>query len=194
VKLEVHPVTKERWPDFETVMGERGAYAGCWCMWWRVQSRKEFEGSAADRGVRMKRAMKRVVDGGVVPGVLAYLGGEPAVWCSIAPREDFAALERSRTYRRIDDAPVWSVACFYAAKPFRGRGLGVRVLKAASEWARDQGARIVEGYPVEPAGNSAPVDLYMGTAGTFEKAGFREVARTTNGKPIMRKTMRARRS
>jgi len=194
VKVEVHPVTKERWSDFQTVMGARGAYSGCWCMWWRVRSRKEFEGSAADRSVRMKRAMKRLVDGGVVPGVLAYVGGEPAAWCSIAPREDFAALERSRTYARIHDAPVWSVVCFYAATSFRGQGLMPLVLKAASEYARDNGARVVEGYPVEPEKRMAAVDVYMGTAKAFEQAGFREVARTANGKPIMRKTMRARRA
>jgi hypothetical protein len=68
------------------------------------------------------------------------------------------------------------------------------VLKAASEYARDNGARVVEGYPVEPDKRVAAVDVYMGTAKAFEKAGFREVARTANGKPIMRKTMRARRA
>jgi GNAT superfamily N-acetyltransferase len=194
VTLEVRPVTADRWPDFERVMGPRGAYSGCWCMWWRVESRKDFDGPATERNVRLKRAMKRLVTGGVVPGVLAYVDGEPAAWCSIAPREDFAALERSRTYARIDDTPVWSVVCFYAAKDFRGDGLMAKVLRSASEWARGQGARVVEGYPVEPERKAAPVDLYMGTRGAFERAGFREVGRTTSGKPIMRRTMRARRS
>jgi GNAT superfamily N-acetyltransferase len=194
VKLEVRPVTADRWTDFERVMGPRGAYSGCWCMWWRVQSRSTFAGPAKERNVRMKRAMRRLVSSSVVPGVVAYVDGEPAVWCSIAPREDFVALERSRTYTRIDDTPVWSVVCFYAAKEFRGDGLMSKVLRSASEWAREQGARVIEGYPVEPETKATPVDLYMGTRTSFERAGFREVARTTNGKPVMRRTMRARRT
>ena len=194
MKLEVRPVTADRWADFERVMGPRGAYSGCWCMWWRVESRRSFDGPAKERNVRMKRAMKRLVTSGVVPGVLAYVDGEPAAWCSIAPRDEFAALERSRTYARIDDAPVWSVVCFYAAKEFRGDGLMTNVLRSATEWARDQGARVIEGYPVEPSAKAAPVDVYMGTRSAFERAGFREVARTGSGKPIMRRTVRARRT
>lgn len=27
------PLTICNWADFETVMGERGGSAGCWCMW-----------------------------------------------------------------------------------------------------------------------------------------------------------------
>jgi GNAT superfamily N-acetyltransferase len=194
VSLEVRPLTPERWEDFEAVMGPNGAYAGCWCMWWRVATRKQWEGSSKDRGTRMKRQMKRIVGSKTVPGVLGYVDGEPAAWCSIAPREDFGALERSRTYARIDDKPVWSVVCFYAAKPFRGKGLLPKVLRAACEYARDEGARVVEGYPVERAGKAAPVDIYMGTKDAFERAGFREVARTSNGKPIMRRAFRGKRS
>ena len=190
--LEVRPVTPERWGDFQKVMGPQGAYAGCWCMWWRVGSRKEFEGTAKERGPRLKRRMKRLVDEGTVPGVLAYVDGEPAVWCSIAPREDFSALERSRNYARIDDTPVWSVVCFYAAKPFRGQGMLAGVLREACEYARDNGARVVEGYPVDPGKKMAAVDVYMGTAETFRKAGFKEVARTKHGKPVMRNTLRAK--
>jgi GNAT superfamily N-acetyltransferase len=162
-------------------------------MWWRVSSRKEWEGTGAKRGPRMKRAMKRIVHDGTVPGVLAYVDGAPAMWCSIAPREDFAALERSRTYRRIDDRPVWSVVCFVGAKPFRGQGLLREVLRGACDYARDNGARIVEGYPTDPKKRFAPVDVYMGTKEAFRGAGFREVGRTANGKPIMRRTLRARR-
>src|SRR3989442_1653278 len=104
-------------------------------MWWRVSSRKDFEGPAGERGSRMKREMKRIVRSGVIPGVVAYVDGVPAAWCSIAPRENFAALERSRSYARLDDEPVWSVVCFHAAKPFRGRGLMPKILRAASEYA-----------------------------------------------------------
>jgi GNAT superfamily N-acetyltransferase len=194
VKLEVRPLTPDRWDDFVAVMGSNGAYAGCWCMWWRVWPRKKFGTTAGERGPKLRRAMRSVVRSGEPPGVVAYIDGEPAAWCSIAPRESYEALQRSRAYAPIDDREVWSVVCFYAAKPFRGAGLMPKLLRAASEYAFGRGARIVEGYPSDPKGKAAPVDLYMGTARTFRTAGFREVGRTTNGKPIMRKTARAKRA
>jgi len=33
---------------------------------------------------------------GITVGILAYAEGEPIAWCSIAPRETYAALERYR--------------------------------------------------------------------------------------------------
>jgi len=34
--FEAHPLTPDRWSDLEQLFGRNGAYAGCWCMWWRV--------------------------------------------------------------------------------------------------------------------------------------------------------------
>ena len=34
--VEYHTLTPDRWPDFEKLFGEKGAYGGCWCMWWRI--------------------------------------------------------------------------------------------------------------------------------------------------------------
>ncbi len=35
-RFEIHPLTPDRWDDLETLFGPRGAYVGCWCMFWRV--------------------------------------------------------------------------------------------------------------------------------------------------------------
>lgn len=181
--LVVHPVTPERWRDLETLFGEQGAYSGCWCMWWRLK-RSEFNGlTARDR----KRCMKSIVDSGEVPGLLAYANGQPVAWCSVAPRERFGSLERSRTLKRVDDRPVWSVVCFFVAEPFRGQGLMTKLLRAAVAYAGNQGAKIVEGYPVEggrmlPGGTRA----YVGIVSAFRSAGFVEVLRRSPRQPIMR--------
>lgn len=185
--LEIRPLTRERWGDFERLFGPKGAYAGCWCMWWRV-TRKEFE---RNQGEGNRRAMKRLVDGGNVPGVLAYRGGEPVAWCSVAPRETHASLERSTVLKRLDDRPVWSIVCFFVAKGERGRGLAVRVLKGAVDYARSRGARIVEAYPTAPRGKELPpVSSFMGVPSLYEKAGFRECARPSNARVIMRRHLR----
>jgi GNAT superfamily N-acetyltransferase len=88
--------------------------------------------------------MKKIVDSGEIPGILAYANGKPIGWCSVAPREGFPVLERSRILKRIDEKPVWSVVCFFVAKPFRRNGVTVKLLKAAIEYAKKHKAKISE--------------------------------------------------
>ena len=150
-------------------------------MWWRL-TRSQFYAQAGDKN---KQAMKAIVDSGQVPGLLAYVDDEPVAWCSIAPREDYASLERSRTLKRIDAKPVWSVVCFFVDRRFRRKGLMVPFLRAAVEYAREHGAKIVEGYPVEPEKRPSG-SSYMGVVSAFRQAGFVEVLRRTEHQPIMR--------
>jgi GNAT superfamily N-acetyltransferase len=183
VDLEFHPVTPDRWRDLEKFFGERGACGGCWCMYWRLK-RSEFD---QKRGAGTKRTLKKLVTSGQAPGILAYVDGEPVGWCSVGPRDDFSTLERSRVLKRVDEEPVWSVVCFFVAKPFRRKGVTVRLLQAAIEYARERGARIVEGYPIEPKkGEVPPIFAYTGLVSAFRKAGFTEVLRRTETRPIMR--------
>jgi GNAT superfamily N-acetyltransferase len=183
LNLEFHPVTPKRWTDFETLFGAKGACGGCWCMLWRL-TRKEFE---QQKGEANRQAMKTIVESGEIPGLLAYSEKQPVAWCSVAPRENFPALERSRVLKKIDDKPVWSISCFFIHKDYRKKGLSVRLLEAAVDYVKKQGGRIVEGYPVEPnKGKTADVFAWTGLASFFKKAGFVECARRSETRPIMR--------
>ncbi len=185
--LEFHPLTPDRWMDLERLFGERGACGGCWCMWWRL-SHREFE---AQKGEGNRQALRALVQAGEVPGILAYRGGQPVGWCAVAPRERFPRLARSRILRPVDEAPVWSVVCFFVAKEHRGQGVHEALLRAAAEYVRQQGGGIVEGYPVEPEeGYLPPAFAYHGLASAFRKAGFVEVARRSETRPIMRLALR----
>jgi len=74
----------------------------------------------------------------------------------------------------------------------RGRGLTVDLIEAAVSFAREHGATIVEGYPVEPDGPDAPpVFVFTGLASAFEAAGFVEVERRSPTRPIMRRELSA---
>ncbi len=182
-KLEFHPVTPKRWRDLEKLFGERGACGGCWCMCWRLK-RSQFE---KQKGAGNKKALKKIVAAGKVPGLLAYAGREPVGWCSVAPREAFPVLENSRILKRVDDQPVWSASCFFVARPYRRQGLSVKLLRAAVAYAKKKGARMVEGYPVEPKKTPMPdVFAWTGLAGAFRQAGFKEVLRRSPTRPIMR--------
>jgi len=181
--IEFYPLTVERWTDLEILFGERGACGGCWCMWWR-SPRSEFE---KQKGQANKDAFKKIVASGKVPGILAYLEGKPIAWCCVGPRNSFPALERSRILKPVDDKPVWSVVCLFVAKPFRRMGVSIQLLKAAVDFAAMNGAKIVEGYPVEPKKQSAPdAFVWTGLASAFRKVGFVEVLRRSETRPIMR--------
>lgn len=182
-ELEFAPLTEDRWSDFVALFGKRGAYGGCWCMWWRV-TRREFE---AGQGDGNREAMRSLVKSGVVSGILAYDGGKPVGWCSVAPREDYGSLNRSRVLRRVDDSPAWSIVCFFVAKSHRNQGIVRGLIRGAIDYVRDQGGTIVEAYPtVSRAGRLPPVSVYMGIPAMFEQEGFVEVARPSKSKVIMR--------
>ena len=181
-----HPVTAERWRDLETLFGVNGACGGCWCMWWRL-TRSQFTIQSEDHGQENRKALKALIDSGQVPGLLAYAEDQAVGWCAVGPRDSFSTLARSRILKRIDDQPVWSIVCFFVAKPFRRKGLTVKLLGAAIEYAREQGAQIVEGYPTEPKKASVPDPfVYTGLVSAFRKAGFVEVLRRSETRPIMR--------
>lgn len=181
--LSIHPLTHQRWDDLETLFGPRGACAGCWCMFWRL-SRSLFE---AQKGEPNRLSFKAIVASGEVPGLLAYDGAQPVGWVSVEPRSAFPALQRSRLLKPVDDQLVWSVVCFFTARGYRRKGVTVALLGAVVEYARQHGARIVEGYPVEPGQGSTPdVFVYTGLATAFRKAGFVEVVRRSAARPIMR--------
>ena len=185
-KLTFRPVTQAEWKDLEALFGPRGACAGCWCMWWRLP-RSRFN---AQKGEGNRRALKKLVAGGTVPGILAYKGERPVGWCSIGPRDDFPALDRSRVLARVDDMPVWSIVCFFVARDMRRTGVTGKLIEAAVAWARKKGARIVEAYPVEPKkGGMADVFAYTGLASAFMKAGFIEAARRSPRRAVYRFSM-----
>ena len=181
--LEFHPLTPERWADFEQLFGERGACGGCWCMWWRLQ-RSEFERM---KGEGNKEAMRRIVNSGQIPGILAFKKGEAVGWCSVAPRSHFPVLNRSRILKEVDTTPVWSVVCFFVVRSHRRQGISVELLRAAARYVEGRGGRVVEGYPVEPRKQRMPdVFVWSGLASAYRQAGFVEVARRSPTRPIMR--------
>ena len=181
--LTYFPATPDRWPDIEQLFGERGACAGCWCMFWRMK-RSEYE---RGKGAANRRAFRKIVTAGAAPGILAFDGKEPIGWCAVAPRADYQGLARSRILAPVDDRQVWSITCFFIAKTHRRKGVSVGLLRAAAAFVRKRGGRVLEGYPVEPKKGRMPDPfVWHGIASAFTKAGFSEVTRRSATRPIMR--------
>jgi GNAT superfamily N-acetyltransferase len=77
-----------------------------------------------------------------------------------------------------DLTDVWSVTCLFVHRRARRGGLTGELLAAAVDHAAARGARALEGYPVDTAGekhNSGA--LCHGTLSGFRAAGFHEVDR-----------------
>ena len=181
--LVFKPVTMVEWPDMQRLFGPNGADGGCWCMWWRIK-RSEFNRM---HGEENRRAMEAIIRSGEVPGLIAYLRNEPIGWCSVAPREAFPVLDRSPVLKRVDNQPVWSIVCFYVLQRYRHCGLTRHLIDAALDYARANGAQIVETYPVDPeTSRFDPGGAFPGTIGTFRKLGFKEVARRSKRRAVLR--------
>jgi GNAT superfamily N-acetyltransferase len=186
--VDIVSATPERWKDVVRLFGQKGACAGCWCTFWRLTQREYLEG----RGAKNRARLGRLIRSGGEPGLIACVGGEPAAWCAVAPREVYTRLARSRTLAPVDDRPVWSVTCFFVARAHRRKGLTVRLLEAACAHAAKHGARTVEGYPVEPRKGAIPdAFAYTGLVSAFREAGFVEAARRSSWQPIMRRELDA---
>jgi len=175
-------LTPDNWNDFVALFGEKGACGGCWCMYWRSKAsdynRLKGEGN--------KKAFRKIATK-TSPGIIAYAEGQPAGWCAVAPRSEYVRLEKSRVLKPVDDKPVWSIVCFFIQKEFRNKGLSKQLLSSAVDFAISNGAKIVEGYPVESKTGKMPdVFAWTGFSKTFIKAGFKEVERRSEGRPIMR--------
>ena len=184
--LTIEPLTEDRWPDLEALFGPQGAFMGCWCAYWRLRHKDFGETSAAEhKAVLHERACSDLP-----PGLLGYRDGEAVAWVSVEPRERFEALQHARVYRPVDDVPVWTVTCFFLDEAVRGEGLTAALLEGVKAHVAANGGTAVEGYPeddVDLAATGTPG--YMGLVGAFERAGFEEVDRLSNGRPVYRATV-----
>jgi GNAT superfamily N-acetyltransferase len=191
MRFEVKPLTKARWPDLIELFGRPGAsiVRGCYCMYYR----RSGDGGGVGSGEVNKRAMQSLVEGGTVPGLVGYQDGSPVAWISLGPREDYPKLKRSPVMKPVDDKPVWSIVCFFVDRRARGKGLSGRLLKAAVDYARSQGATLLEAYPVDKDEPSHPDFMWFGAQSLYGRAGFKEVARRKETRPVVRKAVRPRR-
>jgi GNAT superfamily N-acetyltransferase len=181
MKLVVRPLTPDRWRAFEDLFGRQGACNGCWCMYWRI-------GSAYHRRPRgeNRAAFRRLVKRGPPPGLLAFDGDRAVGWCQLTPRGALPWLDRSRLLRRVDDAAVWSISCFYVRRGYRRRGVTAALIAAAVKMARRAKAPALEAYPIDQAAPKSTSNLFTGVASTFSRAGFETVIRRVPHRPIMR--------
>ena len=175
--IEVRPATV--FADVATMVGPKRPDANvCWCLSYRIPSKEYLALSGPARGERVRE----LVELDPPPGVLAYdADGEVVGWAAVHPRADTTFARNRRIPHLDDDEGVWSVWCIRVRPGHRQRGISHGLLAGAVEFARDHGARAIEGYPVDNAGKKVDLTMaYVGTRSLFEKAGFEKAADTTS--------------
>lgn len=191
--ISVVPANKASWEDLQTVFGTRGQAQRCQCQRYKLRPRESFASfPAEERALRLRQQTDSGHrESGTTSGLVAYLDGEPVGWCAVEPRTAYAGLLRNnrvpwagRAQDKTDDS-VWAVTCFFTRAGFRKRGVSQALARAAVDFARERGARAVEGYPMTTK-NVILEELHVGTEGVFAEAGFTEVSRPTLRRVVMR--------
>jgi GNAT superfamily N-acetyltransferase len=193
VALSIVPANRASWEDLQTIFGTRGPASTCQCQRFKLRPRESFRSVPVEE--RASRLREQTECGHprsrTTSGLVAYLDAEPVGWCAVEPRPAYIGLVRTfrvpwdgRDEDKADDS-VWAVTCLFTRAGFRKRGISRALARAAVDFARERGARAIEGYPMTTK-NVILEELHPGTEGTFAAAGFREVSRPTLRRVVMR--------
>jgi GNAT superfamily N-acetyltransferase len=192
--ISVVPANEASWDDLQTVLGARGDPSRCQCQWFKIRD-FEWRSVAVEERAERLRAQTDCGQPGArtTSGLVAYLAGEPVGWCAVEPRTAYVRLLRTRVpwIGRAEDSAddgVWSVTCFVTRTGFRRRGVSGALARATVDFARERGARALEGYPMitQPGQEITWGELYVGSRSIFAAAGFAEVSRPTLRRVVMR--------
>jgi ribosomal protein S18 acetylase RimI-like enzyme len=188
MKLTVHPLTPERWPDLEAIFQAKGCSIArsCWCMYYRRSGKSPGPRPGETQSARSRGELQALAASEQPPGLIGYEGRTPVGWISLGPRQDFAKLERSPVMGPVDERPVWSIVCFVVPSEHRHRGVASALLAGAVAYARKRGARLLEAYPVDTSHPDAGESTWFGVKSMYDKAGFEEVARRKPARPVVR--------
>ena len=148
-------------------------------MYWRIGiifRRRPGEANKAD--------FHELVKKGPPPGILAFKDDLAVGWCQLTPRDALPWLNRTWRLSRVDEAPVWSLSCFYVRKGYRRKGVASALIYGALDYAKAAGAPALEAYPLDS--DLTPSASSTGYVSTFKRAGFKVVARRVPPRPIMR--------
>jgi GNAT superfamily N-acetyltransferase len=195
-ELAIVPANEASWEDLQAVFGPRGDPSRCFCQRFKMQPGESWASVGRDELAFRLRAQTDCghSESDTTSGLVAYLAGEPVGWCAVEPRTAYPRLLsktrvpwEGRAEDKTDDS-VWSVTCFVTRAGYRRRGVSRALARAAVRFARDRGARALEGYPMieEPDRGFMLGELHVGSRTIFADAGFTEVNRPTIRRAVMR--------
>lgn len=193
-QLTIVPASRASWADLQAVFGTADYCGRCYCQHYKTLGWHWGSLSDAERRDRLRRQTRcEDPEAQSTTGLVAYLGSEPVGWVAVEPRMAYPRLQglptvwRSRDEDKKDEG-VWSVTCFVTRKGYRKRGITYALAAATIGYARDQGARALEGYPMitQPGKEITWGELHVGSRQVFADAGFTEVSHPSPRRVVMR--------
>lgn len=194
--LTIVPANEASWEDIQAVFGTRGEAHKCQCQRYKLERGEAFKKFPVEERAHRLRTQTECghASSKTTSGLVAYLDGESVGWCAVEPRTAYPGLLRvyrvpweGRDEDKADDT-VWAVTCLLVRAGHRRRGVSYALARAAVDFARERGARALEGYPMitQPGQDIAWGELHVGSRGVFEAAGFTEVNHPTPRRVVMR--------
>lgn len=192
--ITVLPANRASCDNLQAILGERGYPAICQCQRFKLGPFDWTPATSSERAARLREETNcGVPQASTTSGLVAYLDGEPAGWCAVEPRTAYPRLPPRRVvWKKRDEDPrdesVWAVTCFVTRVGYRRRGVTYALARAAVDFARERGARAIEGYPIitEPDKEITWGELHVGSHWVFADAGFTEVHHPTLRRLVMR--------
>jgi GNAT superfamily N-acetyltransferase len=203
--VTIVPANEASCGDLQAVFGTRGYAASCQCQRFKIRGRDwDLEWTkpgpaptsfpVEERAHRLRTQTQcGHPESDTTSGLIAYLEGEPVGWCAIEPRTAYLRLRgkplvwAGRAEDKSDES-VWAVTCFITRAGYRRLGVSRALARAAVDFARQRGARALEGYPMitEPGREVTWGELHVGSRSIFVDAGFTEVTHPTLRRVVMR--------
>ena len=187
--VAIHPLTPDLWPAFEDLFGKQGACYGCWCTHFRLPPAP----GAKTTSERNKDHIRARIEAGPPPGLLAFEGEVRWAGCRSgraptcrngttragAPRR---SIRPTPPIRRSGRSPVSSFAARRAA-----RASATIWSTAGIDFARNNGARLLEACPMDQSKDSRSIGLFVGSTRVFRKGRLRNRRfERKAGRPLMR--------
>jgi GNAT superfamily N-acetyltransferase len=193
-QLSIIPANQASWADLRAVFGTADYPGMCYCQHYKTRDCHWSSLSGEERQSRLREQTRcDNPRARTTSGLVAYLGQEPVGWVAVEPRTAYPRLPRVRTVwsgRQEDktDDGVWAVTCFVTRKGYRKRGITYALAAATVGFARDQGARALEAYPMitSPGKEITLGELHVGSRQVFADAGFTEVSHPSPRRVVMR--------
>lgn len=183
------PANEATADDVEAIFGAGGARR-CRCQelkvpgWiWRDTTQEEREAALLEQTA--------CGTDGPTSGLIGYVDGEAAGWVAVEPRENYPRIwSRRQPWMRMDPEleGVWSVTCFVVARGHRRSGLTYELAAATVEYGQRVGARVLEGYPMDPPPGKTVIwdEASVGLLHVFVEAGYAVVASPTLRRRVVR--------
>jgi GNAT superfamily N-acetyltransferase len=196
LEATIVPANEASWEDLQAVFGTRGDPSRCWCQRFRMAPKESWASVGAAElasRFRIQTACGRPASE-ATSGLVAFVEGDPVGWCAVDRRSAHPRLLRNNRVpwegRREDkaDDSVWAVTCFVTRAGYRRRGISYALADAAVGFARERGARALEGYPMltTPGQDITWGELHVGNRSIFEAARFAQVSHPTPRRVVMR--------